>query len=86
MVPILCFRTAKVLKNVNEHVTVILVLHNLLIAFNDEWMIDEDEMETAEEEDINVVGEDIGSSGFELRLRVQNYLLQWYYTAIPIFN
>lgn len=67
-------------KRVCHHVEVCLILHNLMIDFDDDW--DED-IEVEEEEAGNVDHlideEDDEVSGQELRRRVQNYLLGWYH-------
>ena len=65
-------------ERVNDWITVCLILHNLLIDFNDEWEEDEDEDDTddneeAEEEIVNDM------NGESLRLRVQENALNWFF-------
>jgi hypothetical protein len=67
-------------KKVCNHVEVCLILHNLMIEFNDEW--DEDiEVEDDEAGNVDhlIEEEEEEMSGQELRRRVQNYLLAWYH-------
>ena len=67
-------------KRVCNHVEVCLILHNLMIDFNDEW--DEDievEEEDAGNVDHLIEEEEEEMSDQELRRRVQNYLLAWYH-------
>ena len=65
-------------KLVNDHVLVCLILHNILMTLKDEWEFDEEEEE--ERGDDYVPTET--ATGDELRLRVQNNLLRWYYTEV----
>ena len=58
---------------------VCLILHNILITLKDEWELDEEEEEDMEEEDHIPIE---STNGEELRLRVQNNLLRWYYTEV----
>lgn len=72
-------REDKDFKLVNEHILVCLILHNLMIDFNDEWELEEEEGEEDEEEgneeDGGLIIDEI--TGQEKRLEVQNKLLQW---------
>ena len=45
--------------------------------FKDEWEYDEVDEDDIEEEGVQAAG-----GGDELRLRVQNHLLRWYYTNV----
>jgi hypothetical protein len=62
----------------NDWILVCLILHNLLLSFNDEW---HDE-EAPEEEDnaapVDADGNNVVQA-YELRNRVQHHLLEWFY-------
>jgi tRNA U34 5-carboxymethylaminomethyl modifying GTPase MnmE/TrmE len=68
-------------KQVCEHIVVCLILHNLMIDFNDEWEQDEE----VEEEEADDIDDDIDETvenamtGRELRERVRNFLLMWHF-------
>ena len=67
------------LKKVCEHITVCLILHNLMIDFADDWSDDVD-LEEEEEEDDGEAGDDEEEmSGQQLRAQVRNELLMWHY-------
>ena len=62
---------------VNKHIIVCLILHNLLIKFDDEWEHSDEEQEEVEDDrlDQNLMV----NTGHELRIKVQNELLEWYF-------
>jgi hypothetical protein len=66
---------------VNKWIVVCLILHNLMVEFNDEeWTNDEEEEEEDREEgeEEREVGNN-NVNGRQLRLNVENTLLAWYY-------
>lgn len=63
-------------KLINEHIVVCLILHNLLIAFNDEW---EAEPKT-KEPNMGHLRDCV--TGHDLRSRVHNYLLTWHFARM----
>jgi hypothetical protein len=69
-------------KDVCEHIIVCLILHNLLIDFNDEWEEEEeaeDEEDSDSDADSDVDENDILETGQQLRARVRNFLLCWHF-------
>ena len=71
-------KRVKDLKAVCDHITVCLILHNLMIDFDDEW---EDDIDIEEaQEDADGDGDDVEEmTGQELRANVRNYLLGWHF-------
>jgi hypothetical protein len=71
-------KRVKDLKAVCDHIIVCLILHNLMIDFDDEW---EDDIDIEEEqEDADGDGDDVEEmTGQELRANVRNYLLGWHF-------
>ncbi len=66
----------KDIKRFNEWILVCLILHNILIRFNDDWDEEVDEDEGDELQPPTNVTE--GAAANELRLNVQQTLLTWY--------
>ena len=61
---------------VQKHIIVCLILHNLLIDFDDEWEdIEEEEDDEKENLDQNLMI----ATGHQLRTTVQNFLLTWFF-------
>jgi hypothetical protein len=72
-------KTEKDLKTVCQQIIVCLILHNLMIDFDDDW---EDDIDIEEEEEGEQDGDgDEGDemTGQELCARVRNHLLGWYF-------
>jgi hypothetical protein len=63
-------------KKINEHVLCCIILHNLLIRFNDNW--EDDDNDDDDDED-NSNGAIENEDGVGLRIRVHNQLLNWYF-------
>ena len=71
-------KTAADFQRINEWITVCLVLHNILLRFNDSW--EEEDAEDAEDEEVHVIPAAAEPpTAQELRQQVQNRLLAWYY-------
>ena len=71
-------KTAEDFQRINEWITVCLILHNILLRFNDTWD-EEDEEEEVEEAQVPAGGVETVPAQ-QLRQQVQNRLLDWYYT------
>jgi hypothetical protein len=69
-------RTKKDFVDVNKHVLACLVLHNILLSFNDEW---ETEMVVEQEDEIGDMLSrlSIADTAIGKRVTIQNYLLRW---------
>jgi hypothetical protein len=67
-------------RKINEHVEMCILLHNMLMTWKDEW----EEYYEPEDQDpaaIAAVGNLVESaSAHDLRVRVQSYLLDWFYS------
>ena len=67
-------------RRLNERILVCLVLHNIMIRFNDEWeddVVPEDNVDDADPFEVN-----FNVPAQSLRNRVQNHLLNWYYNLL----
>lgn len=71
-------KTERDLKKICQQIIVCLILHNLMIDFDDDW---EEDIDIEEEEEEEGEGEGDGEemTGQELRARVRNYLLGWHF-------
>jgi hypothetical protein len=71
-------KTATDFQRINEWITVCLILHNILLRFNDSW--EEEDEEDAEDEEVHLpaAGAEPTPSQ-QLRQQVQTRLLEWYY-------
>lgn len=67
-------REKKDFASVNEHVLVTIILHNILISFNDEWDVAEDIV--VEDEEV-FAGRKMTAGAQDKRIRIQNFLLNW---------
>ena len=56
-----------------------LILHNLMMSFNDNWEVEEEEIEEGDARR-HLIDDDL--TGQELRNRVQNYLLEWHFNRM----
>jgi hypothetical protein len=66
-------------KRVNEWISVCLISHNILLSFSDEWA--DDIIEAAEPDEDEVVRDDLNNqTAQDLRIKLQNTLLNWYYS------
>ena len=68
-------KTADDFRRINEWICVCLILHNLLLRFNDSWMdeiVDDDDFDVAEHEPEQI-------PAAQLRQQVQQRLLNWFY-------
>ena len=66
-------------KKVNDHIIITIILHNMLNTWKDEW----DDKDPPEDDDSIAVAAvaslSVSQSADQLRIRVQNYLLSWFY-------
>lgn len=81
-------KTKKDFRKVCEHIEVCLILHNLMIDFNDEWVeeIEIPDMDVGRVDHLISLDEDDDQDevqdemdGKELRRRVQTFVLAWYH-------
>jgi hypothetical protein len=73
-------KNADELKQVCDHVQVCLILHNLLLQYNDEWLdVDDDDDEDELTEDEVNARVDV-TSGHHLRAKVQTHVLRKYFS------
>jgi hypothetical protein len=63
-------------KSINNWICVCLVLHNILVRFNDSW---EEEAEAEEEQEALPLHASETVNANDLRIHVQHHLLNWYY-------
>jgi hypothetical protein len=68
-------------ENVTAWIEAILTLHNLLISFSDDWEEEDEPEDNEEEADAFHATIPVGpeAAGSDLRLRVQEQLLKWFY-------
>ena len=76
-------KTRSDFKRVNEHIVACLILHNILLELNDEWEVDEDELEDDEDENIDMViaaaSNETDEGAKQMRIVIQNNCLNWFY-------
>jgi hypothetical protein len=78
-------REHKDFESVNKWILVCLILHNLMIKFEDEeWENEEEEEEVYN--DVTLQLREECTSGNDLRLRVQQHLLEWSYGGVVVPN